>query len=179
MRRRRVIVGLPLSLVVALVGGTGCARPQTLSPALEFKDRGLVCFAPDQDNFSPLNFSALRGVPSFGRLESDKPIYIYVALTDCLSGSCTVARHASCTVLMADGVLRITSEGSYRVATPPGGWCTRDCVLLVARCQTPPLPAGTYTIRHGVDELVITVPTPTQVPCIGSASPTSGPEPGR
>jgi hypothetical protein len=69
---------------------------------------------------------------------------------------------------MSDGVLQIRSDGFYR-DIDRGQHCTEDCRRMSAQCQTPLLPAGTYTVRHGNDELVISVPSSlTKIQCIGA-----------
>jgi hypothetical protein len=63
-------------------------------------------------------------------------------------------------------VLVVTSSSSFR---REGEVCTDDCGALVARCTTPPLPAGTYFLQHGDERLVLMVPSTVPVPCAGKA----------
>src|SRR4030095_9300519 len=102
------------------------------------------------------------------------PVNIAVALTGCLSGSCDVDRTASCSVQTTGGELRVTSEGSYRATGAPT--CTNDCGVLIARCVTPVLAAGSYTFRHGDLSLSVGIPSSVPPPCRGSGRLTRSPQ---
>ena len=38
------------------------------------------------------------------------------------------------------------------------GYCTADCVRVIAECHTPPLPPGSYTLVYGEESVALTVP---------------------
>jgi hypothetical protein len=64
-------------------------------------------------------------------------------------------------------VIEVKSTGSFR---EQGLTCGSDCGILSAQCSTPPLPAGTYEVRHGTDRLTITIPSTVPRPCAGMAT---------
>jgi hypothetical protein len=60
----------------------------------------------------------------------------------------------------------ITTRASW--VEDSSGACTDDCGSPVAECVTPPLPAGTYSVRVGSHVTTLEVPSMTAaVVCIG------------
>jgi hypothetical protein len=146
--------------MVLAAGPTGCDDSVATPRTFEFKDEGQLCLYPQ---------GAQGGHPDLDRptlsFEADSPLAIEVTFPICLSSSCSKDPTASCSVIMADAsMLVVSSVGSVR---EEGNACTADCGFFVARCQSPALAAGTYTVRHGGDELRIAVPSMMRVPCIG------------
>lgn len=95
---------------------------------------------------------------------ADAPVYLRYFSTHCLSSSCDTDRESGCTVQLEGNVLRVESHLEW--TRGPGPACTDDCGIMTAVCQSPPLPAGTYTVRHGAQEMVLTVPSESaQAPC--------------
>lgn len=93
------------------------------------------------------------------------PVHLRYFAGTCLSSSCDTDREASCSVRL---------EGSVLVVESRMGWsskqgmvaCTDDCQRMSVTCESPPLAAGTYTIRHGDHEVPLTIPSePAQAPC--------------
>jgi hypothetical protein len=131
----------------------------------ELSNQGKICLYPAGEN---------TGVPAVAdtTLRSyaiDQPVNVAVQFPACLSSSCTQDRMASCTVAGASGALQVTSSGSY--TTINAAMCTTDCGFLIARCQTPALPAGTTTFQHGTTTLTVTLPFTGPAPCAGDPVP--------
>lgn len=116
---------------------------------VEFHNEGNLCVNGDSriDNVAP--------VPAGARL------HIHIPAPDCISGSCQpipdVVR-SSCTVQRSGNVLTIDSQFVFE--HPFEGSCTSDCRITYAECVSDPLPAGDYTIIHGMRQQTITLPTP-------------------
>ncbi|HKU39978.1 MAG TPA: hypothetical protein VJR89_17580 [Polyangiales bacterium] len=92
----------------------------------------------------------------FSKLEAGHALNVEVALDECLSSSCDHARTASCRVVLHGDQLVVESRLEW---TSHGGECTTDCGHLVARCASPPLAAGRYSVRFGKTvPFAITVP---------------------
>jgi hypothetical protein len=143
--------------LVLLLVAVGCTRSETLT----FQDEGKICVWPE----------GVEGSHSFGSktpfsFAAGEVLQISVVMPTCLSSSCSKDPEASCEVKLAENLLSVTSTGAYR---DEGRTCTGDCGFLVARCVSPVLAAGTYTIRHGTDELVLGVPSTTNLTCAGRA----------
>jgi hypothetical protein len=147
----RIILGCPLLLAA-------CGSP--FGEAHRFKDEGTVCVSPTGQPAEPFA-SQLPAAPV--TFEGDRPVEILVQMPTCLSSSCSKELRASCEVKLAGpGELVVTSSGSY---VEEGTTCTADCRALFARCTSPTLPAGTYSVRHGDDRLTVTVPSTAVRPC--------------
>jgi len=84
----------------------------------------------------------------------------------CLSGSCTTNRVATCTAMQEGNVFTIDATASYH--DTGASTCTTDCALMIARCQTPPLPAGSYTFSFAHFGTNLTIPSTATPPCAGS-----------
>ena len=96
---------------------------------------------------------------------SGHEVFVRYYVDVCLSSSCDTDREATCTVALEGTVIHVESRAQWSSQSGPGG-CTTDCGLLTATCRTPPLPAGTYTVRHGGEEVALTIPSQTdQAPC--------------
>lgn len=110
-------------------------------------DEGIVCLSP--------------GAPPFGessvRLEANAPLFMTVHAAACLSSSCSRAARGSCNVTLRDQELIVSSEFTWQEKTRGG--CTDDCNGLTASCESPPLPAGSYAVRHGREQRMIVVPS--------------------
>jgi hypothetical protein len=126
-----------------------------------FQDQGKVCaFPPGTD---PAPFGGPNEPASF---PADRALLITVMAPTCLSSSCSKDRKAECSTEVKGNVIVVTSKLSFR---QEGTTCTADCGALVARCMTPPLPAGSYLVQHGTQNFGLTVPTTTIPPCAGQA----------
>lgn len=84
----------------------------------------------------------------------------------CLSGSCTADRQTTCTAMQDGNMITVDATASYR--DTGGSTCTTDCALMIARCQTAPLPAGTYTFSFAHLGTALTIPSTVTAPCVGS-----------
>jgi hypothetical protein len=127
-----------------------------------FKNEGRICLFPD--DVDPGNAFLPPSEPLL--FQADHPARVTVMAPACLSGSCSHDAQAACTVSVQGNVLEVASTASFR---DEGSVCTTDCGALVARCATPPLPAGTYQVRHGVETITLTVPSTAVPPCAGKA----------
>jgi hypothetical protein len=54
--------------------------------------------------------------------------------------------------------IAIEASATIRSKTGPAS-CTADCGAAIATCETPPLPAGTYTVTYAGESVELTVPT--------------------
>jgi hypothetical protein len=127
-----------------------------------FQDQGRVCAFPEGTD--PGN--AFQSPSTSAAFQPDRPATITVMAPTCLSSSCSKDRKAECSVVIEGNVIHVTSTASFR---EEGSTCTADCGALVARCTTPPLPAGTWFLQHGAERIVLTVPSSGPVPCAGKA----------
>jgi hypothetical protein len=90
--------------------------------------------------------------------EVGQPHDVSVDFGLCTSSSCDQVEHASCTATLEGTTLTI--EATARIRSKDGQ-CTLDCGSVTAGCQTPPLPAGVYTLVYGEDSVELTVPVAT------------------
>jgi hypothetical protein len=141
--------------VLPLVASAGCD-----GETRRFHDEGQICLFPAGTGSDGLATVASQ-THSY---RPDLPVDIAVLMPDCLSGTCSVDRKASCLVQVTGPFIQVSSYGSYR---QNGTQCTLECGGLVATCTTPPLPAGTYEVRHGTTVLTLTVPSRVSAPCGG------------
>lgn len=135
--------------------------PACIDQDVTFRDEGRLCLYTES---SPDPW----GSPSEQRVEAHQAITFQVTLTDCLSGSCTNNREASCEAVLDGNTVRITSQGAY---TDNGGLlqgCTSDCHVVSAACSLDEgLPEGEYTVVHGEDVMSLSVASTVAEPCMG------------
>lgn len=133
-----------------LVGLMACS---SLRPELR-ENQGAVCaLSAEGENW--------QGAQTF---EVDAPVSVLYVLDECLSSSCDRDRSASCTVAREGEVIQVDTRAAW--TADRSGPCTDDCGRLTASCTTPPLPAGTYTLRSGEQEVAFTVPSQVdRAPC--------------
>jgi hypothetical protein len=146
-------------LLFLLAADLACQSSATPGTDHSFKDQGMVCAFPEGTDpgnaFLP---------PDSVMFTADRTAAITVRAPTCLSSSCSKDRRAECSVVLSGNVIQVTSSASFR---NEGQVCTDDCGALVARCTTPPLPAGTYFLQHGADRVVVTIPSMGPTPCAG------------
>lgn len=137
----------------------------------EFRDVGKMCLYPAPETQGVPGFGAGPTGPadntSFRTYEANQPVNVAVHFPTCLSQSCSVNRQASCTAVFSAAHsqhLIVSSYGSFEQETHRP--CTADCGFLIARCSSPPLPAGSYTFEHGDVSTTLTVPTTGPPPCV-------------
>lgn len=87
--------------------------------------------------------------------EAGQPHDVSVDFGVCKSSSCDEVLHASCSATLEGTTL--TVEATARIRSKDGP-CTEDCGSVTAECETPPLPAGEYTLVYGEDSVALTVP---------------------
>jgi hypothetical protein len=80
----------------------------------------------------------------------------YVKTNACLSSSCTRQIWAGCRVERS-GRIRTTARWKFDFVLTDG--CTTDCNDPQARCETPPLSAGTHDFTFGDQRATIVVPS--------------------
>jgi hypothetical protein len=151
---------LPFAMISVLGCQSSGAGPASVDHS--FKDQGRVCAFPE--GIDPGNAFLPADSVSF---QADRTATITVMAPTCLSSSCSKDATAACTATVSGNVIQVASTASFRQNVE--GACTDDCGALVAHCTTPPLPAGTYFLRHGADQAVITVPSTGSAPCAGKA----------
>ncbi|MFN0248363.1 MAG: hypothetical protein ACKV2T_15840 [Kofleriaceae bacterium] len=142
---------------IVLVGACDARGSQGTGQAVEVTDTGRACLlghepAGSQRTTYPENV----------------PVEIRVAGFECLSSSCTTDEMASCEATLTGTMVVITARASWKDTSRTSNGCTDDCSSPSATCFTPPLAAGTYTIRYGVNTTSLVVPSmPGMSPCLG------------
>lgn len=117
-----------------------------------------ACSGDDDDStitrYSNVGRLCIESVADAG---DDQPLHVGVVFPTCLSSSCDAALDESCTVTREGTSLRVVSSARVR-SLGPGHACTDDCGFLIAQCKSPPVPAGTYTVRYGDKSKRVTLP---------------------
>lgn len=145
-------VGLIALLVMGCEGGSG-----GLGTLVEVENTGGACL------FGHEPAGSLRTT-----FVADQPVEISVGGFACLSSSCTIDQLATCEARVEGSVITITSHASWIDTTHRTGICTDDCTGPSGDCATPPLPAGTYSVRLAEHTAELVVPSMTDaVPCLG------------
>ena len=85
----------------------------------------------------------------------------------CLSSSCSRFANASCSVSLDGSTLTVSGSASYEQNVSPNVGCTSDCGLLQAVCETPSLPAGSYTLVFAGMQASFEVPS-TDTVCLNT-----------
>jgi hypothetical protein len=83
---------------------------------------------------------------------------VYVFSDDCLSSECTRAQTGACVATLDGDRILVESTFSWESKSGIPMACTDDCGDLTASCSVGPLEEGSYTLLHGGDELVISIP---------------------
>lgn len=101
------------------------------------------------------------------RLAADEAVVFGVFPGYCVREGCDDRPSLECRVERQGSTLVIKSR--YWGARKPGGDCGQvDCHPVTAGCATPPLPRGSYNIRHGDRQFTLKIPTTLRKPCIDS-----------
>lgn len=122
--------------LVALLLMPSCVGPWD---TVAFEDEGELCFA-----------------------ERGGGVSIEVTAPGCLSSSCSRDVAAECSATLEGTRIEVTSSISWE--EKQRGTCTLDCGIAMASCGLDALPAGTYTVVHGEDEVELTVPVVASCP---------------
>jgi hypothetical protein len=109
-------------------------------------NEGDLCLLPHE------NAGPDAGTP---RLLDDREIELWVSMPGCLSSSCDTDRELTCEVSVAGNEVAIESVLAWTSKT---GSCDADCGFIRATCKIPPLPAGSYLLRHGDETRSVSVP---------------------
>jgi hypothetical protein len=133
----------------------GCAMDGKGMQSVEVENTGHVCVF----GYEPAG--SLRTT-----FVADQPIEVTVTSFACLSSECTTDHAASCEARVDDTSITITTRASWTTRTT--GICSDDCTGPSAACETPPVPAGTYSLVIGEHVSSLVVPSMTDaVPCFG------------
>jgi hypothetical protein len=81
---------------------------------------------------------------------------VVVSFDTCLSSSCDRLLGTSCHLSESGGTITVAARADVE---HDGHECTADCGIPTARCESPPLAAGTYTVTYGLDKGKVTLPT--------------------
>jgi hypothetical protein len=162
--RRKGVERLPrIGALLALSWlATACPGIDSGVSTSHFEDMGRICVFPDSIDFG----APLQTPPQPVSYQENHPAHIRVLAPICLAGSdCTWNPQTTCSATLDGSDIRVTSRASVvHEAACYEGACRGG---LVASCTTPPLPAGTYQVRFGSQQLGLTVPTSMLVPCVG------------
>lgn len=97
-------------------------------------------------------------------LKIDHPVaFTILHQSPCFAGSCTAAP-ATCTASRRGYNITLNA----RMPSPdtrPVKPCTTDCTAIVAKCQSDPLPAGTYTVELGGRKHYVIIPSTSAPAC--------------
>lgn len=95
-------------------------------------------------------------------VEADTPVTFTFAAS---SGGCDELTDAGCEVELVGDELVVTTWAETRRGLALG--CTDIAFTSWVTCESPPLPAGTYTIVVGTDEAELVVPSESGPICVG------------
>lgn len=158
------MIARSLPLLPLLLFSTGCGSflpGPSGSPASGLQvrtDEGAVCVHSSQ----PEPFE----LPTSQSFAEGAPVYLQFTFPECLSSSCDTEREAFCELSREGETFIVSTHAAWRSNRNPLVGCTEDCGRLGATCQTPPLGAGTYTVRHGGNSVTFTVPSELdEAPC--------------
>lgn len=143
---------LPALASLPLLLATGCRGEH-----VELRDEGTLCLGSSDE--PPRWHSTDAPVEA---VREGGVLHVHV-LEACLSSSCDIDRRAECEVRQEGAVLTVRSRLRWTTGASRG--CTDDCGVLAAHCESPPLAAGTYTVRHGTSERTVEVPGNIALPC--------------
>ena len=94
---------------------------------------------------------------------ANEVLFVSVLFPQCLSGSCTTDRRASCTVEQQGNSFVVNATASYHSTGETT--CTLDCQTLSGGCGTPVIPAGTFTFAYAGASVDLVVPSTVPAPC--------------
>jgi hypothetical protein len=140
----------PRAALLALLSGAGCAWAWE---DRELDDEGQIC----------LNAASASAVEKVD-LAVGVPLSVQVNAPACLSSACSRNAQVSCAVELRGRELLLSSRFRWEEATK--GSCTDDCNSLSASCETPPLAAGVYTLKHGAVAYTLTLPSSLPKSCL-------------
>jgi len=128
-------------LTIALLASmTACVGTSTT----DLQDKGEACVLP---------------------ADADDAHQVEVDFLECLSSSCDSLVDSSCSVSLDGDTLTIEASGTIE---SQGRTCTADCGQSLVTCETPPLPAGTYTLVYGDSTASLEVPSLETRTCAGT-----------
>ncbi len=97
-------------------------------------------------------------------LKIDHPVaFTILHRSQCFAGSCTAAP-ATCTASRRGYSITLNARMPSPDARPVKP-CTADCTAIVAKCQSDPLPAGTYTVDLGGRKHYVIIPSTSAPAC--------------
>ncbi len=130
------------------------------------------CFQPDVERFDEGKLCLYAHAPESPGMAGPaqdfavgEPLFASVSTEDCIS-ACIENELATCAVRVAGNLITVHSELSWD--EPPGEQvCIALCGSLGAVCTSGPLAAGVYTVTHGGELRVLSVPSTNIAPCGG------------
>ena len=155
----------PFFFASALAGVmAACASSEAPASPLRWEPRvdseeGTACIG------APALGQSLRPSPAV-QLRAHAPVKLFVTSDKCLSSSCSRKVGAQCAVQLKGAQLTVAMTRTWEQETSSP--CTLDCVVVSAECETPPLAAGAYTLRHGGSELSFALPGKVHGACLGA-----------
>ncbi|HMF44103.1 MAG TPA: hypothetical protein VKQ32_25695 [Polyangia bacterium] len=156
MKRHDISISLLAIVVCVGLAGAGCSGGNAKDVVVQ--NQGQLCVYPaSETSGSPIVSDTTPRDYAIGDVAN------VAVLLECLSGSCTTNRQASCTATLAGNMISVDATGSYH--DTGASECTLDCAFLLARCATPPLPAGTYTISYAGHTTELSVASMVPPPC--------------
>ena len=105
-------------------------------------------------------------------LKANAPVVFGVYGPWCLNVACDERLLVQCWS-ERDGAT-LTVHTRFASLHKDGSECTTDCMVLDAACETPPLEAGEYTIRHGDKTYPLKIPSVVRSPCFDPKAGQSG-----
>ena len=122
---------------------------------------------------TPVATLCVRGTIEGGAetLSADAPVAIQVSPKGCFSSSCTIQYVTSCAVVAGEEPMSLAATGTFCLAPTSDDVCTPDCSGGgFAKCDSPALAAGDYTVS--LEGLTVAFTVPSTLPlggeCVGS-----------
>jgi len=102
------------------------------------------------------------------KLPAGAPLILGAFPPWCMNEKCDARPTLQCWIDQeGDGTLVVHSK--FSVEHKPDSSCKGDCEIVAASCETPELPKGKYTLRHGTQTMEISVPGVLRDPCFKKA----------
>lgn len=96
-------------------------------------------------------------------LRADQPLVLGVFAPKCIHPDCDELSKLECSVERSGNILRLQTR--YLGLHKDGSSCSEDCRDVRARCETPVLEPGEYTLEYGGSQTPLKIPSVQNWPC--------------
>jgi hypothetical protein len=118
---------------------------------------GLLCIACED----PVREGLADTGPLCLYTRADGALQVVVQFPVCLSSTCDRPVSENCSVERSGNELRVSSRLVWEASLAED--CTADCLVRVASCVLPEVEAGSYTVSHGAESAIVSLPTDERV----------------